>query len=376
MNLEFTEEMTMLQDGLDKFLQHEYDFESRQKLSRQGIGYSEQHWQSFADMGLLGVAFDEQYGGFGLGQTGLIVVMEAIGKGLVLEPYLASIILGGQLVQQAGNEQQKESILPALIAGELKLAFAYVERQGRYNLADIACKAEKQSGGYLINGQKSVVFNAETADHIIVSARTSGDTISKEGISLFLIDKNTKGLNFRHYETVDGLRASEVSLNDVMVESSALLGELDNAYATIESVLDSAAAAICAEGVGVVGQLREKTVEYLKTRKQFNQVIGHFQVLQHRVVDMFMAEEQMRSLAYLAAIRVDEGQFDTRTKSVSAAKIYMGDARSIVAEQAAQLHGGIGVTDELDVAHYVKRLTMLNTLFGDRDYHLQRFSKV
>jgi len=183
-----------------------------------------------------------------------------------------------------------------------------------------------------------------------VSARTSGDTISKEGISLFLIDKRTKGLSFRHYETVDGLRASEVSLNNVMVESSALLGELDKAYATIESVVDSAAAAICAEGVGVVAQLREKTVEYLKTRKQFNQVIGHFQVLQHRVVDMFMAEEQMRSLAYLAAIRVEEGKFDERTKSISAAKV--------------------------DVAHYVKRLTMLNTLFGDRDYHLQRFSRV
>jgi len=373
MNLEFSEEMVMLQDMLSKFLHNEYDFETRQKISRSELGYKEENWQSFAEMGLLGVPFDEQYGGFGFGQTGLIVIMEMIGKGLIVEPYLASVVLAGQLIQQAGNEQQKEQLLGQLIAGELKLAFAYVERQSRYNLADVACKAEKKGDSFCINGSKSVVFNAATADKIIVSVRTSGDTISESGISLFIIDKNTAGLSTRDYETVDGLRASEVNFDNVKVTEAELLGTLDNAFSDIQTVIDSATAAVCAEGVGITAELREKTVEYLKTRKQFERTLNNFQVLQHRAVDMFMTEEQMRSLAYLAAIKMVDGNQQERTKSVSAAKVYLGDARSIVAEQAAQLHGGIGVTDELDVAHYVKRLTMLNTLFGDRDFHLQRF---
>ena len=217
-----------------------------------------------------------------------------------------------------------------------------------------------------------MVFNAETADKIIVSVRTSGESISQAGISLFIVDKGSKGLSTRDYETVDGLRASEVHFDDVMVDESSLIGELGNAYEAIQTVIDSASAAICAEGVGVITQLREKTVEYLKTRKQFGQPLSRFQVLQHRCVDMFMHEEQMRSLAYLAAIKVTGDDASELTKSVSSAKVYLADARTIVAEQAAQLHGGIGVTDELDVSHYVKRLTMLNTLFGDRDFHLQR----
>ncbi|MEH6503966.1 MAG: acyl-CoA dehydrogenase [Cycloclasticus sp.] len=375
MNLELSEEMVMLQDALNKFLQNEYDFEKRQQISRNGIGYKEENWQSFADMGLLGVPFEEQYGGFGFGQTGLCVVMEAIGKGLVLEPYLSSVVLGGQLIQQAGSEAQKEALLPLLVGGELKLAFAYVERQARYNLSDVECRAEKKGEQFSLSGSKSVVFNAETADKIIVAARTSGDNISEKGISLFIVDSKAAGMQARHYETFDGLRASELSFDNVVLDSDALLGTVDEAYPIIESVIDSAAAAICAEGVGVVSELRQKTVEYLKTRKQFNQAIGNFQVLQHRAVDMFMAEEQMRSLSYLAAIKVTEGEPVGRVKSVSAAKVYLGDARATVGEQAAQLHGGIGVTDELDVAHYVKRLGMLNALFGDRDYHLQRFSQ-
>ncbi|AGS39565.1 MAG: alkylation response protein AidB-like acyl-CoA dehydrogenase [Cycloclasticus pugetii] len=375
MNLEFTEEMIMLQDGIHKFLQNEYDFETRQSLSRKGIGYSEENWQNFADMGLLGVPFDEEFGGFGFGQTGLIVIMEAIGKGLVVEPYLASIVLGGLLIQRAANTEQKEAILPALIAGEMKLAFAYAERQSRYNLTDVEFSAQKKAAQYCLSGAKSVVFNAETADKIIVSARTSGDNFTPEGISLFIVDKDIEGLTSRDYETVDGLRASELTFDNVMVDESALVGDLDGAFSDIEYVIDAATAAVCAEGVGVVTELRDKTVEYLKTRKQFDQPIGNFQVLQHRCVDMFMTEEQLRSLSYLAAIKVSEDDTTERVKSVSAAKVYLGDARSIVGEQAAQLHGGIGVTDELDVAHYVKRLTMMNAVFGDRDYHLQRFSQ-
>ena len=376
MNLEFTEEQVMLQDALNKYLEKEYSFDQRQKLSQSDIGYSEENWQAFAEMGLLGVPFDEELGGFGFGATGLIVVMEAIGKGLVVEPYLATVVLGGQLLQQAGSETQKETLIPQLIAGELKLAFAYAERQSRYNLSDVEFKAVKEGDKFRLSGKKSVVFNAETADKIIVSARTAGDNIDKKGISLFLLDKNTAGLSSKEYETVDGLRASELEFKDVMVDADALLGSLNEAFPIIESVVDFASGAICAEGVGVITQLREKTVEYLKTRKQFDQPIGSFQVLQHRVVDMFMAEEQMRSLAYLAAIRVTDGSENERIKGVSAAKIYLGDTRPVVAEQAAQLHGGIGVTDELDVSHYVKRLTMLNALFGDRDYHMERFCQV
>jgi len=375
MNLEFTEEQVLLQDTLNRFLQNDYAFEQRQKLSRQGIGYSEQNWQVLAEMGLLGIPFEEEYGGFNFGATGLMIVMEAIGKGLIVEPYLATVVLAGQLIQKAGSTDQKQTLLPELIEGKLKLAFAYVERQSRYDLSSVALKAEKYATSFSLTGKKSVVFNAETADKIIVTARTSGGDGDKSGISLFLLDKDSPGITMQHYHTVDGLRASELSFDQVEVGLDALVGELDNAFPVIESVIDSASAAICAEGVGVISQLRERTVEYLKIRKQFSQPLGHFQVLQHRAVDMFMAEEQMRSLAYLASIRIEGSARNEQVKAVSAAKVYLGDARSVVGEQAVQLHGGIGVTDELDVAHYYKRLTMLNNLFGDRDFHLQRFSQ-
>tara|TARA_R110000782_G_scaffold127742_6_gene219319 strand:+ start:881 stop:2014 length:1134 start_codon:yes stop_codon:yes gene_type:complete len=375
MNLEFTEEQVLLQDTLNRFLQNDYTFEQRQKLSQQGIGYSEQNWQTMAEMGLLGIPFEEEYGGFDFGATGLMIVMETIGKGLVVEPYLATVVLAGQLIQNASSEAQKQTLLPQLIEGNLKLAFAYVERQSRYDLSSVTVTAEKHASSFSLTGKKSVVFNAETADKIIVSARTSGNDGDKEGISLFLLDKDSTGITMRHYHTVDGLRASELSFEQVEIGLDALVGELDNAFPVIESVIDSASAAICAEGVGVISQLRERTVEYLKIRKQFSQPLGHFQVLQHRAVDMFMAEEQMRSLAYLASIRMEGGTRSEQIKAVSAAKVYLGEARTVVGEQAVQLHGGIGVTDELDVAHYYKRLTMLNNLFGDRDFHLQRFSQ-
>jgi len=376
MNLELTEEQLMLQDSLGKFLQNEYSFEQRQRLSREGIGYSEKNWQQFAEMGLLGIAFEEEYGGFNFGMTGLSIVMEAIGRGLIVEPYLATVVLAGQLIQLAGNEEQKQALLPPLIEGEMKLAFAYAERQGRYDVFDVSLKAESSAKGYVLNGSKSVVFNAETADKIIVSARTSGEQRDKGGISLFIVNKDAVGLTARHYQTVDGLRASELNFDEVEIADDCLLGSLNEANPVIEQVIELAATAICAEGVGVISELREKTVEYLKTRKQFSQTLGHFQVLQHRAVDMFMTEEQIRSLSYLAAIKLDGEDKKEQLKALSAAKVYLGDARTLVGEQAAQLHGGIGVTDELDVAHYYKRLAMLNTLFGDRDFHLQRFSQL
>ncbi len=376
MNLELTEEQCMLQDILSRFLSDQYTFDQRQKLSQQGIGYSEQNWQNFAELGLLGIPFEEQYGGFNFGATGLMIVMDAIGKGLVVEPYLSTVVLGGQLIQKAGSEAQKLDLIPQLIEGKLKLAFAYIERQSRYELSNVSLKAERQADSFFLTGSKSVVFNAETADKIIVTVRTSGNNRDKNGISLFLLDKGALGVSMKNYHTVDGLRASELFFDQVEVSHDAIIGELDAAYPIVEQIIDGASAAICAEAVGVISQLREKTVEYLKIRKQFSRPLSDFQVLQHRAVDMFMAEEQMRSLSYLANIKIDGGSRSEQIRAISAAKVYLGDSRSVVGEQAIQLHGGVGVTDELDVAHYYKRLTMLNNLFGDRDFHLERFGQV
>jgi alkylation response protein AidB-like acyl-CoA dehydrogenase len=283
------------------------------------------------------------------------------------------VILGGGFIARAGTTEQKQQLLPGIIDGSLQFAFAYAEAQSRYNLADIKTRAQRDGTGYRLDGTKAVVINAAAADKLIVAARTGGGQKDRQGITLFLVDAAAEGVSKRIYPTVDGLRAAEVSFNSVKLAGDAVLGEVDTALALIESITDEAIIALGAEAVGAMEVLYKTTVDYCKTREQFGQPIGQFQVLQHRMVDMFIVCEQARSLLYMAVLKLDSTDSE-RKKSVSALKIHIGEGGRFTGQQAVQLHGGMGMTDELPVGHYFKRLTMINTMFGNADYHLRRFA--
>ncbi len=327
-----------------------------------------------AELGWLGVAFPEEYGGIGGGATEIMVIMEGFGRGLVLEPYFATVVLGGNLILHGGSESQKEELLPKLAEGGLKLAFAFAERQARFDLFDIETKAEKSGDGFTINGAKGVVFGAAAADKIIVAARTSGNSRDTDGITLFLVDSNAAGITRRDYTTNDALRASEIAFDGVQVGADAVLGTVGGGYATIEHVAEFAVAALCAEAVGCMDVLKEETNEYIKTRKQFGQPIGKFQVLQHRMVDILINCEEARSMAYVATAMMDSDDAEERARSVAAAKAQIGKSARFVGQNSVQMHGGMGMTDELKIGHYFKRLTMIDLTFGDRDHHTKRFA--
>jgi len=372
MDFNLSEEQQLLKDSVDRFVQDDYDFEARRKLANSDAGYSEDNWKTFAELGWLAVGLPEDQGGFG-GPVETMIIMEAVGKGLITEPYLPTVILGGGLVAEAGSDDQKNEILPAIAEGGLKMAFAYAEPTSRFNLADVTTRAEKSGGGYKLSGHKSVVYGAAAADKIIVSARTSGGQRDRDGISLFIVDNNTAGLTRRDYPTADGLRASEVMLEGVEVGADALLGAEGQAMGAIEKVVDAAIAALCAEAVGCMEVLKDETNEYLKTRKQFGVPIGKFQVLQHRMVDCFIELEQSRSMAYMVTLKLDEDETERR-KAATAAKAQIGKGGVFVGAQSVQMHGGMGMTDELKISHYYKRLMQIDTMFGNRDYQLKQFA--
>ena len=316
----------------------------------------------------------EAYGGLGGSAMEVAVVMEAIGKGLIVEPYLSSVVLGGGLLAGGGSEALKQALLPALAGGELLLAFGYAEPQSRYNLADVETRAEADGSGYRLTGRKAVVFHAATADKIIVSARSGGGSREAKGISLFILDRESAGLSLRPYATVDGQRAAELALDDVRVEADDRIGEPDGALPLIEQVVDQAIVAVSAEAVGAMEVMLRSTQEYLKTREQFGTAIGAFQVLQHKVVDMFTACELSRALTYRAAATIGEATPKERAKAASAVKVQIGKAGKQVGQDAIQLHGGMGMTQEMAVGHYFKRVSMIGATFGDTDFHLSRFA--
>ncbi|HBA41832.1 MAG TPA: pimeloyl-CoA dehydrogenase small subunit [Alphaproteobacteria bacterium] len=373
MDFSFTEEQTLLRNSVQRFIQDNYDFDSRQKIVHSDSGWNPDHWKAFAELGLLAAPFAEQYGGFGGGPVETMIVMEEFGRGLVVEPYLQTVILCGGLIDAAGSEKQKADLLPKIAGGELVLACAYAEPQGRYNLADLTTRAEKSGDGYVLNGQKAVVIGAPWADKLIVSARTGGDQRDADGVSLFIVDKGADGVSTRDYPTVDGQRASEIKFENVALAADALLGTEGQGLPVLEAAIDRAIAGLCAEAVGCMRVLTDATVEYCKTRKQFGQPIGNFQVLQHRMVDMFMECEQSLSMTYMVNLKLDEGEAE-RVKAASSAKAQIGKSGRFVGQQAVQLHGGMGMTDELNVGHYFKRLTMIDSQFGNVDYHLRRFA--
>ena len=373
MNFDFTEEQTMLRDSVARFVQDEYHFDTRVAIAESAQGYSPEKWQTFAELGWLSIPFEEEYGGFGGSAVDVMLVMEELGKGLVLEPYLATVLLFGGLLQKAGSPQLKSEFIPRIIDGSCQGAFAYLEKQSRFELADIATSATRGDQGYTINGEKVVVFNGANADHLVVSARTSGEQADEGGISLFLVPADAKGLERVEYKLMDGQRVANFSFGDVQVSEEQLLGEEGNAFELIAALERDANLALSAEALGIMQQLNAKTVEYTRTREQFGVAIGSFQALQHRMVDTFMSYEQTRSLLYRAVCAITDDQEDVVT-AVHALKVMVDRAGRHIFGEAIQLHGGMGLTDELDIGHYAKRLMMIATTFGNADYHQTKFN--
>ncbi len=366
MDFDLTEDQRLLKESVDRLVADQYSFAQRKTYATETPGWSAKMWAQYAEMGLLGLPFSEEQGGFGGGPVETMIVMETFGRGLVLEPYFATVILGGGLLRRAGSAALQASLVPQVTSGRLKLAFAHVERQSRYNMADVSTTAKADAAGYVLNGDKSVVMHGDCADKIFVTARVSGERRDRDGIGLFLVDANAAGLTRRGYPTQDGLRAAEITLADVRAEE--ILS--DNALAVIEHVIDEAIAALCAEAVGTMQVMHDTTLEYLKTRKQFGRTIGSFQVLQHRSVDMLVALEQARSMAMFAAVMASEENPIERKRSIAAAKVQIGRSGKHVGQEAIQLHGGIGMTQEYSVGHSFKRMTMIEQLYGSADDHL------
>ena len=370
MDFAYTDEQRQLQETLLRYVAKEYGFAERRQLARSEQGYSRRHWQALADLGIFALTIPEADGGLGGTAIDTMIVMEAIGRGLVLEPYLATAVVCGGLVADAGSEAQRAALLPAIAGGELVLALAHHEAGARYDLNHVATTARADGAGYVIDGAKAVVLAGSQADRLLVSARTAGDTRAETGISLFIVDRAAAGVAIRGYPTQDGARAAEVALTGVRVGPDALIGPAGGALPVIERAIDRGIAALCGEAVGVMTALNEATLEYLKTREQFGGPIGRFQALQHRMVDMVIATEQARSMAIMAGVGVQSADRALRRRAVSMAKAMIGQSGRFVGQQAVQLHGGMGVTDELIVSHWFKRLAAINSTYGDADHHL------
>jgi len=375
MNFDLSDEQRMLQDSVQRLLAERCSFEQRLAHRAEPKGYSGALWKHYAEMGLLGLPFAEADGGLGGGPVDILLVMQAMGRALALEPYLATVVLAGGLLREAGSEAQRRALAPAIAAGELTLAFAHAEAQSRHTLADVATTAREQAGGWLLDGAKRYVVGGDSADRLIVSARSAGSARDRDGLSLFLVDANAPGVMRRGYRTQDHCRAADIRLDRVTVGPEAKLGPAGGALPAIERAVDAATAALCAEAVGVMERLHEITVEYLKVRKQFGVAIGSFQALQHRAVDMLVAIEQARSMALYATMMCADPDVDERTRAVSAAKVQIGRSARFVGQEAIQLHGGIGMTEECQAGHYFRRLTMIEMQFGDTPHHLRRLAR-
>jgi pimeloyl-CoA dehydrogenase small subunit len=376
MDFELSEEQRLLKDSIERLTTQRYDFEQRKKFMAEPDGWSRALWKQYVDLGLTALPFAEDHGGIGGGPVETMIVMETFGRALALEPYFATVVLGGGFLRHGASDAAKSELLPKVAAGETLLSFAHIERQSRYDLADVAATAKKDGAGYVLDGAKSLALHGDCADRLIVSARVSGAQRDKNGIGLFLVDAKAPGVTRRGYPTIDGLRAAEVTLAGVKVGADAVIGEPGNAFPLIERVTDAGIAALAAEAVGAMSAMQEITVDYLKQRKQFGVPIGNFQVLQHRAGDMLIALEQARSMAMLGTMMAEEDNAAERRKAIAAVKVQIGRSGKIVGEGAIQLHGGIGMTMEYKVGHYFKRVTMIDKTFGDADHHLTALTRM
>ena len=375
MDFDLSEEQRLLKDSVDGLLNRLLRFREPQEIRKEKGGWSKSVWTKLAEQGLLGLPFSEDDGGFGAGAVETMIVMEALGKALLLEPYLATVVLGGGFLRRGGSAEQKAAHIPGIIDGSKTFAFAQLEKNSRYDLHDVSTSAKKKGDGWVIDGEKFVVLNGESADTLVVTARTKGGQRDANGIGVFLVPGNAKGVSKKGYPTQDGLHAADITFTGVEVGEDAAIGDPENGLPLIEQVVDDARIAICAEAVGAMDESLKSTVEYLKTRTQFGVPIGSFQVLQHRAADMFVAVEQARSMSMFATMAADFDDAKARANAVAAAKVQIGKSAKFVGQQAIQLHGGIGMTMEARIGHYFKRLTMIENTFGDTDYHLRRVSE-
>src|SRR3954453_11612232 len=375
MDFDLSEEQRLLKESVDGLLNDSYDFEARKKYRAVKGGWSKAVWGKLAEQGLLGLPFSEDDGGFGAGAVETMIVMEALGKALVLEPYLATVVIAGGFLRHGASAEQKAAHIPGIIDGSKTFAFAQLEKNSRYDLHDVTTSAKAKGSGWVIDGEKFVVINGENADTLIVTARTKGARRDASGIGVFLVPADATGVSRKGYPTQDGLHAADITFTGVEVGADAAIGDPDNGLPLIARVVDEARTALCAEAVGAMDESLKATVEYLKTRKQFGVAIGSFQSLQHRAADMFVALEQARSMSMFATMAADFDNPKERATAVAAAKVQIGKSLKFVGQQSIQLHGGIGMTQEAKIGHYFKRLTVIENTFGDTDYHLRRVTE-
>ena len=370
MDFELSNEQQLLKDSVSRLITENYDLKSRQNIIQSANGYSQEMWQQLADLGLLGLSFSSEHGGFDGGPVEQMIVMEAFGAGLVIEPYLSTVILGGNALKLSANGSSKSELLKKISTGDHLIAFAHSERHSRYQLSHVKTKAHVENNNWVLNGEKTTVIHAGVADTLIISARTKGTNDSTDGISLFLVPAKTNGVTLRSYPTIDGMRATDIQLSNVSLPENALLGKCDNSYLIIENIEQQGIAAVAAESVGAMQCVLDMTVEYLKTRTQFGRPIGDFQVLQHRAADMYVAVEEARSIAIYAAMMVMEVDIEKRRHAMSTTKAQIGLSCREVGQGGVQLHGGIGITEEYAIGHYFKRLSMIERQFGDFEHHM------
>jgi pimeloyl-CoA dehydrogenase small subunit len=374
MDFDLTEDQRLLSDSVNRLLSDQYGFEKRKTYLKEPEGWSKALWSQYAELGLLGLPFAEEHGGFGGGGVDVMLLMQSFGRALVLEPYLSTVVLGGTAIKLAGSSAQKAEIIPGITEGTTKLGFAHYERQSRYDIADVLTTAKPNGAGWVLEGAKTVVLHGDTADKLVISARTSGGRDDAGGLSLFLVDANAPGVARRGYTLRDETRAAEISLSGVKVSKDNLLGEVGNALPTIKRVVEAGIAATSAEVIGTMETMQAMTLEYLKTRVQFGKPIGENQALQHRAAEMLVAMEQGRSMAMLAAMMVDEPDAAERERNISMVKVGVGQSGRFVSQNAIQLHGGIGMTEEYAIGHFFRRVMVIEHMFGDTAYHLDRLA--
>ena len=372
MDFSITEEQSAIKDVIARFIENEYNFEKRMKIAESDSAYDKEVYNFFVEQGFTAIPFSEEDGGLNGGPVETMLIMKEIGRGLVLEPFLENIILAGGVLKRLANQRQKDEWLNKIINGEMQSTLAFTEPQSRFQLNDVATAANKKEDNFILNGKKSFVLNGGESDLIIVPARTSGSQTDLKGITLFAVEKDSAGIEINSYKSVDGRSAAEIKLNNVSVSSDSIIGEIHNGYDALEATVDEATLAICAEATGIMKSLHDKTVEYSKNRVQFGIPIGGFQALQHRMVDTLMACEETESIL-LWAITTEQDDKSALKKAISGLKYQIGTAGKHVGQEAVQLHGGMGISWELDIAHLFKRLSAIEILFGNADFHMKRF---
>ena len=376
MDFNFTEEQQLLADTVKRFVREDYTFERRREIIASPEGWSREVWAKLAELGLTALNVPEAHGGLNAGPVETMLVMNAIGEGLVVEPYLGAAVLAPALISRLADEKAASELFEGLVSGERIVIVAHQEPLARGEVQHVQTRAEKSGNGYVLDGHKAVIIHGGAADELLVTARTSGQPGDRDGVSVFRVDPRADGVTVKSYKTIDGLRGADIILKGVKVGADRRIGLEGGAFDAIEAAHDIALSALCAEAVGIMKAMNAATLEYTKNRKQFGQPIAKFQVLQHRMVDMFMHSEQALSMSYLAAIKCVDPDPVERHRALSAAKVVIGQAGRFVGQQAIQLHGGMGMTDELMVSHHFKRLTAIDLSFGDTDFHLQKFIAV